>query len=180
MKNDKQPPKVVAYTDGAFTKWGGGIAGWGAYITFDGRHKTIGGYLFDATSSVAELAGVINVLRTVKRTKHPLIIRTDSKYVVSCANRGEKWRSAGWVTSTGKPAANIEHVKELLSLLRKHREIRCVRILWVKGHDGEVGNEVADFVATQNKEIGYIISSAESHDESEEFSPRALVKKFKT
>jgi len=171
-------PKVIAHTDGAVTRHGGGVGGWGAVIECGGKHKTIGGYILEATVSVVELTAVIESLKSVKRTKHPMLIRTDSQYVCSCAKNGERWRKYGWINSSGNPVANKELVADLLEQLKRHRRVRKVHVSWVKGHSGNRMNEVADFIATSQKKIGFIVSQSIRLPKGEDFDPSKLVKKL--
>ena len=58
------------------------------------------------------------------------------------------WRKNGWKATTGKPVHNKELVDYVLTLLEtRHRSGQPVRLEYVKGHSGDVGNDGADVLA---------------------------------
>lgn len=81
--------------------------------------------------------------------KH-LTIKTDSKYVITGAeDYMPRWKANNWCKADGMPVSNIEHWKHLdekLSLLKTAGVL--VKFEWVKGHNGDQGNEMADKYAT--------------------------------
>ena len=67
-------------------------------------------------------------------------IRTDSKYLKDMAETWMKgWKKKGWKKKGGE-IKNLDLVKELDGLLAQH----TVQWAWVRGHNGELGNERAD------------------------------------
>ena len=71
----------------------------------------------------------------------PLIIETDSKYVIEGLTRNlRNWEDQGWIGIKNK-----EWFKRAAYLLR--RRTATTRFQWVKGHDGDVGNEQSDRLA---------------------------------
>ena len=53
------------------------------------------------------------------------------------------WKKNGWKTSTKKPVKNKELWITLDELIKKHN----INWKWVKGHDGNINNEKADYLA---------------------------------
>jgi ribonuclease HI len=84
----------------------------------------------------------------VPRDKHIEII-TDSSYTINCATVWYKsWVKNGWKTSTGKDVENRDLVRKIRGILEE-RERKGVqsKMVWVKGHEDDVGNCAADRLA---------------------------------
>jgi ribonuclease HI len=56
----------------------------------------------------------------------------------------ENWKKNGWKTAQKKAVKNQDLWIELDNLINFHK----ISWVWVKGHDGNYGNERADFLAT--------------------------------
>lgn len=79
-------------------------------------------------------------------------IFSDSKYTVQGSNDWlDKWRKNGWRTATGVEIKNKQmwiEAGDLLQLVKR----QCVdgfSLEWVRGHNGNIGNEQADGLATK-------------------------------
>ena len=71
-------------------------------------------------------------------------LHTDSQYVMLGISEWiHSWKKRGWRTADKKPVKN-EDLWRLLDDLAREREIEW---LWVRGHDGNPGNERADELA---------------------------------
>lgn len=148
------------YTDGACkgnNKAGGGRGGWGASLqvlpstefptgvvdeVFGGDNLT--------TNNQMELQAIIEGLKLLDRTqaydrnRDNVVIYTDSSYAKNgIVSWMSGWRRRGWVTASGTPVKNIGHWRELDRLL----SWRNFDVEWVKGHNGNAGNERADELA---------------------------------
>jgi len=115
-------------------------------VLIAGDHrKTLHGGESDTTNNRMELTAVIAALNAI-RGKRQITLHTDSKYVLEGINNWiDGWKSRGWKTAAKKPVKN----QDLWELLDKARERHDVRWVWVKGHDGNAGNEQADALANQ-------------------------------
>jgi ribonuclease HI len=93
-----------------------------------------------------ELTGAIEAIASMK-TDAPMTIISDSQYLVKGMNEWlPGWKQRGWQNTAKKPVANQDLWKRLdgLVMFRKHGVI----FEWVRGHDGDAGNEEADSIAT--------------------------------
>ena len=86
-----------------------------------------------------------------KKTK--LIILSDSKYSVNVVTSWlQNWKRNGWKTQNGEPVKNKELIvaidEEIQECKKAFGVTRSpVSAKWVKGHNGHVGNELADKLA---------------------------------
>ena len=92
---------------------------------------------------------MISALRVVNRPV-PIVIHTDSSYVKDGITKWiHAWKRNRWLTAAKKPVKNVELWQALDDLVSRH-EITWV---WVKGHDGDPGNEKADELANRGVEV---------------------------
>jgi ribonuclease HI len=79
-----------------------------------------------------------------------VVMLADSKYVVDGISQWVLgWEANGWKKSDGSEIANLDIWKKLYSLVRQLEDFGVtVEWLWVKGHDGDIGNSKADYFAT--------------------------------
>lgn len=137
--------RTVAYTDGGCR---GGIGGWGLLLidTRSGAALERWGGERDSTNNRMEMQAAIEVLRTMKGRGQSIEIRTDSKYLKDTATKWlESWKRNGWRKFDGEPISNPDLVQEIDRLQSQHQ----VLWTWVRGHQGEPGNEHVDDLATR-------------------------------
>lgn len=147
----------MIYTDAAYTQKDAKIGGWGFIAIYGDTVRTGGGYEIDAANnSYMELVAVLESLKWLKKTKHPVHVVTDSQYVLSVFENYKSWRSKGWRNSSGK-VKHLETVQEFAELIDDMATYRFVDLSWVRGHVGHPMNEMADFIACTNKAIGFAI-----------------------
>ena len=136
--------RVVIYTDGA-CKGNPGPGGWGAWLRWGGHEKELFGGEPATTNNRMELTAVIESLRLLKR-RTPVAIYTDSNYVKDGITSWiHGWKKRGWRTADNKPVKNIELWQQLDALVASH----AVEWHWVRGHNGDPGNERADALANR-------------------------------
>jgi len=140
----KSKPTVIIYTDGA-CKGNPGIGGWGVVLRSGNKEKLLKGGEKNTTNNRMEMTAVIEALKALKS---PCLIElfTDSQYV----NRGvnewlQNWKKANWRTASKAPVKNVDLWMILDQLIINHD----IRWHWVKGHSGDVGNELADQLANE-------------------------------
>ena len=134
---------INIYTDGACSG-NPGPGGWGAYIDNAGLVTELSGREEDTTNNRMELKAVIEALNSFA-SKTNLNLYTDSKYVMDGSSKWiENWKKNGWKTAQKKAVKNQDLWIELDKLVHFHQ----IHWVWVKGHDGNLGNERADYLAT--------------------------------
>lgn len=140
---------VVIYADGA-CKGNPGPGGWGAWLSFKGHEKEMCGGEPLTTNNRMELTAVIRALQALSR---PCKIKlfTDSIYVQKGITEWvHGWKARNWRTSDKKPVKNEDLWRQLDDIAKPHQ----IEWLWVKGHNGDVGNEKADALANKGVEVG--------------------------
>jgi len=135
---------VDVYTDGA-CKGNPGAGGWGVWLKWGDHEKDLFGGEPETTNNRMELTAVIEALASLKR-RCRVRLHTDSQYVHNGISTWiHDWKKRGWRTADKKPVKNVDLWKKLDELVRKHD----IEWLWVRGHDGNPGNERADELANK-------------------------------
>ena len=99
-----------------------------------------------STNQRQELVGAIMILETLTRPGVPIVIHTDSRYVIDGLTSWiQGWKRHGWLTSQKQPVVNRDLWERLDELASRHP----VRWVWVKGHAGHELNERCDRLAVQ-------------------------------
>ena len=140
--------KLEIWTDGA-CKQNPGVGGWGALLVW-GEHKLelFGGEKL-TTNNQMELTAVISALSALKRPC-PVIIHTDSTYVRDGITKWiHNWKRNGWRTADKKEVKNADLWQRLDDLVGRYD----IEWRWVKGHNGDPGNEKADELANRGVEV---------------------------
>ena len=133
VKGNKQ---IIVFSDGSAQFNPHGPAGTGALILFpDGRKIQCGMHIPHATNNIAELEAIHQALVLVKtyaqehELKQPILVYTDSKYAIGVLN------------GTMNVRANQELIERITSIRLP------VQYCWVKGHNGNDGNEAVNALA---------------------------------
>lgn len=133
--------KLYIYTDGSCLG-NPGPGGWGVVMKFRDKVKELSGGESNSTNNRMELTSVIEALESVKSTKWPVEIYTDSKYVVDAVNKGWVFYWNKKQNMSGKK--NPDLWKRFLNIYSKYDNIKFI---WVKGHNGHPENERCDLLA---------------------------------
>ncbi|WP_246163821.1 ribonuclease H family protein [Weissella coleopterorum] len=97
---------------------------------------------FGRTNNEMEILAVIHSLEQAQKVTAPVVIVSDSKYVLdSVTNWMHNWKAAGWKKSTGT-IANLELWQKVDQLLQPIAE--RLEFIWVKGHATSAGNVLVD------------------------------------
>jgi ribonuclease HI len=135
---------VEIYTDGA-CRGNPGPGGWGVLLIAGARRKTMHGGEPETTNNRMELTAAIEALNALRGPRQ-VILHTDSKYVMDGIREWlPNWKKRGWKTSSRKPVKNKDLWQALDEATRRHE----ITWKWVKGHDGNAGNEEADELANR-------------------------------
>jgi ribonuclease HI len=146
---------IEIYTDGA-CRGNPGPGGWGALLIAGDARRELSGYEARTTNNRMELTAAIEALRALKRPVS-VTLYTDSKYV--CTGIEEwlpNWKERGWRTADKKPVKNVDLWQALDEARAPHR----VRWKWVRGHDGNHGNEHVDALANAAIDAMLAVTSA--------------------
>ncbi|MBL4801010.1 MAG: ribonuclease HI [Emcibacter sp.] len=136
--------EVVIYTDGACSG-NPGPGGWGAWLVSGGHDKELIGGKAETTNNQMELTAAIEGLKSLKGPCHVTLF-TDSVYVKDGITKWiHNWKKNGWRTANRKPVKNVELWQALDTEVESHN----ITWKWVKGHNGDPGNEKADELARQ-------------------------------
>lgn len=141
---------VQIFTDGSSCGRKVGPGGWAFVVVKKGLvlHEDFGGHKI-ATNNQMELMGPIQALKYMHRKGiEEATLFTDSQYVQKgITNWIHTWRRNGWISSSGSQVLN----KELWIKLYALRQGLEVNWQWIRGHDGNEYNELADKLAKQGK-----------------------------
>jgi ribonuclease HI len=143
--------EVEIYTDGA-CKGNPGPGGWGVLLRSGPTTKELFGGERETTNNRMELMAVIQALQALKRPC-AVTLHVDSLYVLKGMTEWLRgWKAKGWRTADKKPVKNVELWQRLDELVNGagHR----IEWKWVRGHNGDPGNERADELANMGVEVG--------------------------
>jgi ribonuclease HI len=135
---------VIIYTDGA-CRGNPGPGGWGVVLRYGEHEKLLSGAEDDTTNNRMELTAAIQGLNLL-REPCQVDLYTDSQYV--------KKGISEWITGCKKnnwKKADKSAVKnvELWQALDEAQARHTIRWHWVKGHNGDRDNELADHLANE-------------------------------
>jgi ribonuclease HI len=114
-------------------------------LAWRGKTRELTGGAAETTNNRMELTAAIEALEALKRPSE-VELYTDSTYVRDGITSWiKRWKQNGWRTAAKKPVKNADLWQRLDAALARHQ----VAWHWVKGHDGDPGNERADELARE-------------------------------
>ncbi|MBS1952679.1 MAG: ribonuclease HI [Cyanobacteria bacterium SZAS-4] len=145
---DSKLKQILIFSDGACSG-NPGPGGWGSIASLpDGTVHELGGGNPSTTNNRMEMVAAFRALDLLELTEpHEIIVYTDSVYLINGITKWiNGWKYRGWKSSTGTDIANRDLWEELHRLVKS---LEPSRILWkwVRGHDGNPGNERCDEIA---------------------------------
>lgn len=147
--------EVVIYTDGACSG-NPGPGGWGVVLKYNDHKKCLFGSELFTTNNRMELFATIKALEALKY-KCRIRLFTDSKYVKQGITEWiMKWKINGWKSASKQSIKNIELWTQLDLLLQDHE----IEWHWVKAHNGDPDNELADQLAVKGRDEAKALSVA--------------------
>ena len=132
---------IEIYTDGS-SRGNPGPGGYGIVLSYNGNEKEISEGFRKTTNNRMELLAVIVALESLKTTKIPVKIYSDSKYVIDAITKG--WLKT-WIQKNFKGKKN----KDLWLRYDKISKQYHMTFEWVKGHAGNIKNERCDVLAVE-------------------------------
>ena len=134
---------IKIWTDGACSG-NPGPGGWGVLIKDNNTVEELSGSESITTNNRMEMIAVINALKNINSNKK-IVIFTDSKYVKDGISSWiNNWKINNWKNSQKKDVKNKDLWQELDILTKKYD----IQWKWVKGHSGNIENDIADKLAT--------------------------------
>lgn len=115
--------------------------------------KRSGYVLGPTTNNLCEMEALLQSLLFIKEhfadKQCEFEVLSDSEYVVRGYNeRMQNWLRNGWRNSTG-PVKNLDKWKALIDL--KNELNHFVKVVWVRGHNGNMLNEISDKLANEGR-----------------------------
>jgi ribonuclease HI len=132
---------LEVWTDGACSG-NPGPGGW-AWATRDGRQAS--GGEAGTTNQRMEIRAALEAVRALDG---PLVVVSDSTYVVNCFRDGwwKGWIARGWTTSAKKPVVSRDLWEPLITIVNDRGDIS---FRWTKGHSGDEMNDLVDRLAVE-------------------------------
>ena len=144
MTNTSIPIEI--YTDGS-SHTQKLIGAWAAIIYYNESKIIIKQVVVNTSHNRMEMQAVIQAIKFVDTnysTNIPIIINSDSQYVVNLVDRKEKLKKNEFITKKGNPVKNLDLVITLIDQIETH-EITFNKI---KAHvkDGDIKNREVDLL----------------------------------
>jgi ribonuclease HI len=138
--------QITIYTDGA-ARGNPGPGGYGVVLMWANHRKELSQGYIHTTNNRMELMAVLAGLKALKSNEIPIVIYSDSQYVVNAVEKG--WLN-NWIKTDFKGGKkNKDLWKQYYTLAKKF----SIRFVWVKGHASNPHNNRCDELAT-NAAVG--------------------------
>jgi ribonuclease HI len=138
---------INVYTDGSCHP-NPGRGGW-AFVAYEGDDETFAmcGGADGVTNNQMEFAGIESALTWLNVCDiKGATIYSDSQYCINSLTVWHKaWAKSGWKNKDRKPVKNKDIITRILPM------IGSTKIKWVRGHNGNTGNERADELAGRGR-----------------------------
>ena len=145
---------IKIFTDGACslrTKKGT----WAALIDRDNKLQFYYGIEGKTTNQRMEVLAAIKGLEQIKHYRGKIHVYTDSMYLKNGITSWiHNWIKRGWLKRDGNGIKNKDLWKGLYHIVQN----KDIRWIWVKGHSGNIGNNLVDSIAE------YSLNNLESED----------------
>ena len=152
---------IEIYTDGSCSG-NPGPGGWAAIVLMNDDKYIISGFEKQTTNNRMEILASINSLKKIKED-YKIKLYTDSNYLKNGITVWIKtWKKNNWLNSQKKPVAN----QDLWVLLDNINEQLHIEWNWVKGHETNLYNNLADKYAVEamKNQQGVILKNGETTD----------------
>ena len=132
---------ITIYTDGS-SRGNPGPGGYGTILMYGSHQKELSGGFRYTTNNRMELMAVIAGLQALTKKEIPVVIYSDSQYVVRAIEEG--WLKT-WIKTNFKGGKKNSDLWKIFYELSKNFVIKMV---WVKGHADNPYNNRCDELAT--------------------------------
>ena len=132
---------ITIYTDGA-ARGNPGPGGYGTILMFGNHRKELSKGFRLTTNNRMELLAVITGLQQIKKRELPVVIYSDSQYIVNTIEKG--WLT-NWIRTDFKGGKKN---KDLWTTYYHLSENLNIKMVWVKGHADNPYNNRCDELAT--------------------------------
>ena len=132
---------IKIFTDGA-SRGNPGRGGYGAILIYGHHKKELSQGFRLTTNNRMEIMGVLAALQSLKKTDLPVVIYSDSQYVVNTIEKG--WLK-NWIKTDFKGGKKNKDL--WLSFADLTRNL-SIKLIWVKGHADNAYNNRCDELAT--------------------------------
>lgn len=132
---------IKIYTDGA-AQGNPGPGGYGTIMRYGSYEKEFSQGFKLTTNNRMELMAVIVGLEAIRKDGIPIMIYSDSKYVVEAIEKGWLWN---WEKKNFKDKKNEDLWRRYIPLHVKFKP----RFTWIRGHAGHPENERCDRLAVE-------------------------------
>ena len=147
--------EIKIYTDGSCKGNGKtiNVGGFGVFVQDPNHNKSFAlAYRSDepTTNNRMEMKALIYAIAVAnKNPSNSYTIYSDSAYCINTAEDWmHKWKAKNWTKNDKKPIENLDLVVKLYDEYTKGTSFaKNFSIVKVKGHSGELGNEIADALA---------------------------------
>lgn len=152
---------INIFTDGS-SRGNPGPGGYGVILKFGDKIKEVSDGYRKTTNNRMELMAVCVALENLNTNKYPIVVHSDSKYVIDAITQGWIW---GWQKKQFKGKKNKDLWMRYIALHGKFN----LSFVWIKGHAGHPENERCDVLAFQAAsnnptKIDLVFESEESND----------------
>lgn len=133
---------IIYYTDGSCSP----NPGPGGFAVIKNDKPAIVGHELESTNIRMEGKALIAALIDAGNVECQ--IYSDSQFWINVITKwGISWEANGW-KKKGDPIKNLDIVQEVCGLYKKSN----AQLIWIRGHEGTVNNELADVWANKARE----------------------------
>lgn len=124
--------QIEVYTDGSCNP-SRRIGAWAAIILYGQSKEILTGCIHDTTNQRMELSAVLHALLYIHKNNLallPIVIYTDSQYIIDLPSRKEKLKANKYVTAKNNVLPNADMLEAFYNLIEKSD----INFIKVKGH----------------------------------------------
>lgn len=137
--------EYLCYTDGSCKAAEGAPGGWGFYIKPPSGEPIEGsGGALGTLAKVVEYRAVAEALAALPHGVSAVVFSDNQSLVETLSKKLEAWRQSGFAKVDPLIVESVRRIDAAIV-----EKVLVVRWQWVRGHNGNVGNERADALAAQ-------------------------------